>query len=118
MSRVKAVVVDTIAVIVFAIAGRAAHDETLTVSQVASTALPFLAGLFLTWAVIVAVGRPALDIRTGLILAAGVVFIGMALRIALLGYVPHISFIIVATVANLIFLTSWRAITQRLRGTT
>ena len=44
--------IDLVAVVVFAVLGRAAHNEALTPGGIAQTAWPFLAGLLIGWLVV------------------------------------------------------------------
>lgn len=102
--------IDAVLVVVFATFGRGAHSEGLGVAQVWGTAWPFLVGLALGWAALLAARRPPTSVGSGVILWLITLVIGMGIRGLGDGRVPHWSFMMVAGVAIALFLVGWRAI--------
>ena len=90
-------VVDLLLVAVFAAIGRLSHDESLTVAGWWTTAWPFLLGTLLAWAALVATRRPPAAVTSGLVVWAGALVGGMALRQAS-GQGTATPFVVVATV--------------------
>ncbi|HEY5979976.1 MAG TPA: DUF3054 domain-containing protein [Microlunatus sp.] len=114
MKALPALVVDIVAVTVFAILGRSSHAEANTLLGVLGTAWPFLVGA--------AIGhllcRGARDLRgdptgwrPGLVVWASTLLIGMVLRV-LSGDTAAWSFIIVATIVLAVFLLGWRTVVR------
>jgi hypothetical protein len=101
--------IDVVLVIAFAAIGRASHEHTDDVLGVLDTAWPFLTGLVVGWAALRAWKAPTAPLRTGVLLAAVTVVVGMILRV-LTGAGTAVAFIIVATVTLLVFLAGWRGI--------
>jgi len=101
---------DAVAVVVFAALGRESHAEGLDVLGVLGVAAPFLLG-----AVVGAVAsrswRDPLAWRSGLATWVGAVVVGLALRAVLLDRLP-LSFAIVATIALGVLLLGWRALAR------
>lgn len=108
-----AALADTASVVLFAAVGRSSHAEGLDLAGVASTSWPFLAGAAAGWAVSRAWRRPA-TVRTGAVVWAGAVVIGMALRVAV-GQGTALSFTIVTAVVLGAFLLGWRAVGAAVR---
>lgn len=108
-----AALADTASVVLFAAVGRSSHAEGLDLAGVASTSWPFLAGAAAGWAVSRAWRRPA-TVRTGAVVWAGTVVIGMALRVAV-GQGTALSFTIVTAVVLGAFLLGWRAVGAAVR---
>ncbi|MCI1749386.1 MAG: DUF3054 domain-containing protein [Acidipropionibacterium sp.] len=108
------VVMDILAVLIFAIIGRLAHQETLNPGGLMRTVVPFLAGLVVGW-IIVVVGRlPAAEWRAGLVVWACTLVLGMAMR-----HFTHqgvvLSFVIVAAIFLALFLIGWRVVAGLVR---
>lgn len=107
-------IADLIAVLLFVILGRGAHDEGGVVLGTLSTAWPFLAGAVAGWGAIVATRLPGRSRRAGLLVATGVVVVGMLLRHLVQHDGTPAAFVVVATVVNVAFLVGWRAALVRL----
>lgn len=106
-----ALLTDLVCVVAFCSIGRRSHAEGLTVTGVAETAWPFLAGTLAGWAAARAWPRPANLYPTGLIVWAFTVVIGMLLRKATSAGTAG-SFIVVASVTTAVLLLGWRAIAK------
>ena len=104
--RLGPFVLDVILVVVFAALGaRTHHDGAPTLADVGDVAWPFLVGLGLAHAVV----RTPLSVRFGVIAWVSTVTVGMVLR-QLTGDGTAFSFIVVATVFNLVTLVGWRLV--------
>ncbi|MGI8334610.1 DUF3054 domain-containing protein [Actinomadura scrupuli] len=99
---------DLCCVAVFVVIGRASHDEAASVTGLATTAWPFLAGLAAGWAVTRAWRRPAALIPTGAGVWLSAVAAGMVLR-ALSGQGTAVAFVVVALVFLGVTMLGWRA---------
>lgn len=109
-SRPAPLLLDAVAVIVFAAIGRESHAEGVAVLGVLEVAAPFLVGA----AVAAAAGRTWRDPlawSAGLATWAGAAVLGLALRAALLGRLP-VSFAVVATVALGVLILGWRGVAR------
>jgi hypothetical protein len=106
---VSAFAADAAAVVLFCAVGRRNHAESVTLSGVAETAWPFLAGLAAAWLLYRAWRRPTEISPTGVALWLGTVVIGMGIR-AWTGAGVALSFVVVATLATGTLLLGWRAI--------
>ena len=107
-----ALAVDLVLVIVFAVIGRANHDEGVTLSGVAHTAWPFLVGVGVGTLVVVALKKPALGLEAGAIVWACTLVLGMLLR-KLTGDGIALPFVIVAAIVLAIFLIGSRFVVRR-----
>ena len=100
---------DALAVIVFVIIGRTAHDEESTLAGLVGTAAPFLIALVAAWLVVRAWESP-LSWPTGIgvwiVTAAG----GMLLRRFVFNDSTAASFIVVGSVFLGVSLLGWRAL--------
>lgn len=105
-------VVDVIAVLVFSVLGRGAHNRTPGIAGVLETAWPFLLGLAVAWIVRVVrkSGAAPLAMATAGYLWAVTLVGGMVIRGLATGRVPHWSFMIVAAIALAVLFFGWRAI--------
>lgn len=105
-------VVDVIAVLVFSVLGRGAHNRTPGIAGVLETAWPFLLALAVAWIVrLVWKSGPApLTMATAGYLWAVTLVGGMVIRGLATGRVPHWSFMIVAAIALAVLFFGWRAI--------
>jgi hypothetical protein len=104
---------DLVAVLLFVVLGRRAHDEGSAVVGTLEVAWPFLTGTALGWAVLVLTGRPApTSVRGGLVVLVATVVVGMALRRVTGGGV-QVSFVVVATTVLALLLTGWRLLAAR-----
>ncbi|HZN82503.1 MAG TPA: DUF3054 domain-containing protein [Mycobacterium sp.] len=103
-----ALVADIVCVIVFCTIGRRSHAEGLTVSGVAHTAWPFLAGAAVGWLLIGGWRKPFTVIPTGVVVWVCTVAVGMLLRKATSAGVST-SFVVVASLSTAVLLLGWRA---------
>jgi hypothetical protein len=104
-----AVVLDCCCVLAFVIIGRASHADGLGLVGVASTAWPFLAGLFLGWGAVRAWRRPAAVLPAGLGAWLGAAGLGMVLRVVA-GQGTAAAFVGVALGFLGLFLLGWRLV--------
>ncbi len=105
-----AALLDVAVVVVFVAVGRRNHGETTTMSAVAATAAPFLAGLAVGWIASRAWNAPA-SRSTGIAVWATTLIAGMASYIVDDGVAP--AFVAVATVFLAAGLMGWRAVARR-----
>lgn len=115
MNRWLALFFDATAIALFALFARVAHqsdDMPLSVSGWFSTMLPFLAGAFLSYLVVILPLKAHVEfIRpAGLSVWVFAVVIGLSVWGFNNGGIPHWSFIIVATTASAILVLGWRAL--------
>jgi hypothetical protein len=98
---------DVVCVIVFCTIGRRSHAEGLTVTGIAETAWPFLAGTAVGWLLARAWRYPAALLPTGVVVWLCTVVVGMTLRkLTSAGVAP--SFIVVASLSTAVLLLGWR----------
>ena len=102
-----AFVADLICVVVFCTIGRRSHAEGITLSGVAETAWPFLAGAGVGWLLSRGWRRPVAVAPTGVAVWLCTVVIGMLLRKASSQGVA-VSFIVVASLVTALLLLGWR----------
>ncbi len=100
---------DVLAVLAFALAGRRSHHEGTAAAHVVQTALPFLGGTAVGWVASRAWLRPWAW-RTALIVWPCTVVLGLVLRVAFTDGGAPASFAMVATVALGVLLVGWRAV--------
>jgi hypothetical protein len=105
---------DVVCMIVFCTIGRRSHAEGLTVSGIAETARPFLAGTGVGWLLIGGWRRPFTVIPTGVVVWVCTVVVGMVLRKATSAGVST-SFVVVASLSTAVLLLGWRAAAALLR---
>ncbi|MEO8908464.1 MAG: DUF3054 domain-containing protein [Microbacteriaceae bacterium] len=118
-----AALADVAAVLLFVASGRSSHAEALSIVGLSVTAWPFLGGLLVGWLVAgVFVGgawhHPLAVTRTGLVVWASTLVVGMLLRVVS-GQGTAFAFVVVATVVLCVLLVGWRAVAllvRRLRG--
>lgn len=104
-----AVVVDLVAVLMFAAIGRNSHAEGITVLGTLTTAGPFLVALVLGW--LVGRGwRAPLTLPTGAFVWAITAGVGLAVRTAFTHRLP-LSFVLVASISLAVLLLGWRLLT-------
>lgn len=104
-------------VFVFAVIGRASHDEGVFGAWgagLAQTAWPFLAALAAGWLIALAWRAPLAPVRTGLPVWAVTVVGGMLLRAAS-GQGTAVPFIVVAALTLLVLLVGWRVVAHLVR---
>lgn len=102
---------DSVLVLIFAVAGNRSHDTGLNPSDIFSTAWPFLAGLAGGWALTRSWRHPHSIWPHGLILVGLTVGLGMVLRVIMTDGGAQPSFIMVATGVIAAFLLGRRALT-------
>lgn len=98
--------------------GRASHAEPGTVTGLAATGWPFLAGTVIAWAATRAWRRPAAVVPTGTVVWLMTVAVGMALRV-LSGQGTAVTFVVVAAAFLAATMLGWRAartVAVRARG--
>jgi len=100
---------DIICVLVFCAVGRRSHDEGLSVTGVATTAWPFLAGTVVGWLASRGWRQPTAVVPTGVSVWLGTVVVGMVLRKASSAGVAA-SFVVVAASVTALLLLGWRTV--------
>ena len=108
LQRLAWLAIDVIGVLVFCAVGRRSHAEGLTITGVAETAWPFLAGTVVGWVVSRAWRQPTAVAPTGVIVWLSTVVVGMLLRKVSSAGVAA-SFVVVASTVTAILLLGWRA---------
>jgi hypothetical protein len=107
-------IVDCCCVLAFVIIGRASHADGVSVSGIASTAWPFLAGLGIGWLATRAWRRPLALSPAGLGAWLGAAGLGMVLRV-LAGQGTAAAFVGVALAFLGLFLLGWRLVLRLFR---
>ncbi|AKK04149.1 DUF3054 domain-containing protein [Corynebacterium epidermidicanis] len=110
-----AFVFDVIAIIAFATFARLAHqseDMPFGLSGILETVWPFLIGVLIAWATFLARKRVADTLPSGVIVWVCAVIAGLGIWAVNHGRIPHISFVIVATVMSGLLLLGWRGIAR------
>ena len=105
-----AITADIAAVVLFAAAGRNAHDESSGRSAVMTIAAPFLVGLLVGWIASAGVRRHPLAVRSGVTVWLTTVVIGLILRRTVWDRGTAVSFVIVATLVLGALIVGWRAL--------
>jgi hypothetical protein len=116
---IGAAAVDAAAVVVFAVAGRNAHDESSGAGTVLTIAAPFLIGLLAGWLLDPRARARPMATATGVTVWLATAVIGLLLRRFVWDRGTALSFVIVATVVLGALFLGWRtiwAIAQRRRG--
>lgn len=123
MKNSTAVVVDLVAIALFALLARLAHqseDMPFTFMGWLSTLWPFVGGVIVAWAVLLAAKLDGTRVAPGGIVAwLVVVAVGLAIWGVRNAAFPHWSFILVASVMSGLLMLGWRGIanaTARRRG--
>jgi len=106
-AALTALAADVVCVVVFCMIGRRSHAEGITLSGVAETAWPFLAGAGVGWLLSRGWRRPVAVAPTGVAVWLCTVVIGMLLRKASSQGVA-VSFIVVASLVTALLLLGWR----------
>ena len=109
MRRLGWLGMDIICVLVFCAVGRRSHDEGLSVTGVATTAWPFLAGTVVGWLASRGWRQPTAVVPTGVSVWLGTVVVGMVLRKASSAGVAA-SFVVVAASVTALLLLGWRTV--------
>lgn len=105
---------DVLAVLVFATVGRRSHAEGVDAVGILITAAPFLVGLLVGWLVVRA-WRAPFRMPVGLAVWAGVVVIGLGLRVAFTHRLP-VPFVLVAAASLALLLLGWRSVALVIAG--
>lgn len=107
---VLAAVLDVASVVLFVAVGRRSHDEGGSViAGIASVAAPFLIALAVAWLLSRAWRSPT-TLGTASIVWIVTVALGMVLRHTVFDRGTAASFVVVATIANLVLLLGWRLV--------
>ncbi len=106
-----AVLLDCCCVLAFVIIGRASHAKGESLSGIASTAWPFLAGLACGWLGTRAWRRPLALAPAGVGAWLGTVAVGMVLRVVS-GQGTAVAFVGVALAFVGLFLLGWRLVAR------
>ncbi len=117
-ARIAAICVDAATVVAFVALGRDSHAEGEAVGGIATVAAPFLVGTAIGWIASRHTRRPA-GVRTGAVVWACTVVIGLALRGLVFGRPAPVQFIVVAATFLALMLFGWRALwllIVRIRG--
>ena len=112
MRPVTAMGLDLACVLVFVLVGRVSHSEGETLSGLARTAWPFLAGLVVGWVAVLASRRSGVRPWGGVGVWLATVAGGMVLR-AFSGQGVAVAFVFVALAFLGLFMLGWRLITRR-----
>ncbi|MGD9621665.1 MAG: DUF3054 domain-containing protein [Mycolicibacterium sp.] len=109
LGALAAFATDVACVVVFCGLGRRTHAEGITVSGIAATAWPFLAGTLSGWLLSRGWRRPTALAPTGFTVWIGTVAVGMLLRRAT-SQGTAVSFVVVAALTTAVLLLGWRAL--------
>ncbi|MDO4761171.1 MAG: DUF3054 domain-containing protein [Corynebacterium sp.] len=104
---------DILATFVFAVLARLAHGG-LSVPAVLDTWWPFALGALAAGAVIFAFGHDGTTWRSGVIVWGLCTVVGLKIWAFRHGEIPHISFIIVATIMSGLLILGWRGVEKLL----
>jgi pimeloyl-ACP methyl ester carboxylesterase len=111
LMRRVAVVLDLVAVLVFVGIGRSVHAHGLGIGGLASTAWPFVSGLAVGWVALTLAHRDPASLRSGVLVCAATVAVGMALRVVA-GQGTAAAFVVVALCFLGAFMCSWRLLAR------
>lgn len=112
MKALPALVVDVVAIVVFAIVGRSSHAEANTLLGVLATAWPFLVGAAVGHVIcqlVRTLGADPIGWRAGAVVWASTLVVGVALRLVS-GSTAAWSFVLVAGIVLAAFLVGWRVL--------
>lgn len=112
MQRVVPIILDLVAVVIFAIAGRASHG--LNPAGVLVTAWPFLVACLVAWGALFLLKDDGYGVRAALVVWLVTLAGGMGLRLAS-GDTAAPAFVIVATLFLAATFIGWRLIAWALR---
>lgn len=120
MKRSTALIVDVIAIAIFALLARIAHqteDMPLNFAGWLSTWWPFLLGVLASWGLIAALKLDGHRVFPAGIMAWVVtVVVGLGIWSVRNGDIPHWSFVLVATVMSGLLMLGWRGIARLVQG--
>ena len=107
---------DLLALLIFALLARLAHDDGsgFSVLHWLDTAWPFMLGAVIVWGILLAAGTRAAGqaLRTGVFVWLGSLIVGLGIWAIRNAAIPHWSFILVATLMSALLLFGWRGIAQ------
>ena len=107
--------IDVVAVVLFVVIGRRNHHETgNAVAGAVRIVAPFLIALIVGW-VVARADRNPMSLRSGTVIWACTVVLGLALRRIVFQRGIALAFIIVATTTLGVFLIGWRALARVVR---
>lgn len=109
-SRVSTFVIDTVAIIIFAVLARLAHnkpDDPFTFLNIVDTFWPFFIGVILGTLLIAKQVNPR-SMKSGAIVWIATVVVGLAIWGIRHAAFPHWSFILVASIMSALLLFGWR----------
>lgn len=107
-AAVPALIADGVAVLAFAVLGKATHGELTDVLGLLVTAGPFLAGVALGWCAARVRAAPV-SLRAGGLVLAATLLVGLIGRAVLTGRLP-LTFVLVTAVTLAVLLLGWRAL--------
>lgn len=115
-SSALAPALDLLALLIFALLARLAHDDGsgFSVLRWLDTAWPFMLGAAIVWGILLATGTRATGraLRTGVFVWLGSLVVGLGIWAIRNAAIPHWSFILVATLMSALLLFGWRGIAQ------
>ncbi|HMR48226.1 MAG TPA: DUF3054 domain-containing protein [Arachnia sp.] len=114
MNRIAPVAIDLLAVLVFAVVGRASHGRGLSLTGIADTFWPFAIALLVGWLVVTLLGWEGTKPRETAIIWLVTLAGGMALRTLADDSVQG-SFVVVAGAFLALFFGGWRLVAWLLR---
>ena len=103
--------VDFLTVVVFVIVGRSVHGHVDSIAGLASTAYPFLVGLFLGWVSIRAWRRPTQIFPVGVTVWLSTAVIGQIIRL-LVGQGSAVPFVLVSLGFFALTMLGWRLVVK------
>ncbi|ALA68244.1 DUF3054 domain-containing protein [Corynebacterium lactis] len=109
-SRVSTFVIDTVAIIIFAVLARLAHnkpDDPFTFLNIVDTFWPFFIGVILGTLLIAKQVNPR-SMKSGSIVWIATVVVGLGIWGIRHAAFPHWSFILVASITSALLLFGWR----------
>ena len=110
----RAAAADVVAVLVFAVVGRASHDEGLTASGLATTAWPFVVGVAGGWAGVFLARMSPLSYPAAAMMLVKTLVLGLVLRVIFTDGGAPVSFVIVAGIFLGACFLGWRAAVRAL----
>jgi hypothetical protein len=105
----RAAAADVVAVLLFALVGRASHDEGLTASGLLETAWPFVVGVAGGWAGVFLARMAPLSYPAAAMMLVKTVVLGCVLRVIFTDGGAPVSFVVVAAVFLGACFFGWRA---------
>lgn len=109
VNSILAILLDVLAVFVFAAIGRASHAEAADVNGVIHTALPFVLATLMGWVFLMMRRFTNSLWKQGAFVLLATVLLGMFFRL-MLGEGVQPSFVVVATIALGVLMALWRGV--------